>query len=266
MGLSLWLFIENISIMSMIDFMLIVFLCIVLYRYLHGSVAFYILFGLLFVYFFSLGLQKLGFRFMSDIVSQTTHYGIIIIAIIFQPELRTILLSIGNNRIAKQIRKLKNKALDSEMLEKNKAVISHILEALNYLSANYIGATIVIFEGGDISMITNTGVQTDAEVSSKLIESIFVKDSPLHDGALIVQDSKIKAVSCILPVSEKLDLAASRVGLRHKSAVGITEVANGLAIIVSETTGKISYAREGRLYLDKNLNIIASQLHSILNT
>ena len=266
MGDSLSNYLHQMNLMSIIDFMLIIFICLMLYRYLKGSVAFYILFGLLFVYFFSILLNKLGFHFLPEILNQVTRYGIIIIAIIFQPELRNILLTIGNNRIAKLIRKLKNTALDSELIEKNKAIISNVLEALSYCSSNYVGASIVIFESGDISNITNTGVTMNAVVSSKLIESIFSKDSPLHDGAVIIQDGEIVAASCILPVSEKLDLAASRIGLRHKSAVGVTEIANSLAIVVSETTGKISYAREGRLYIDKSLAAISQQLNSILNT
>jgi len=265
MVVFLWFSLPNdLNIMSIISIMLIVFLGILLYRYLKGSVAFYILFGLLFVYGFSYLLFRIGFPFLSDIIKQITNYSIIIIAIIFQPELRSLLLSIGNNRISKLIRKLKNKAFDSEITEKNKLIISQIIETLSYLQNNYIGATIVVFEGGDITSILNTGIELNAEVSSKLIESIFVKESPLHDGAIIIQDGCIKAASCILPVSEKLDLN-TRVGLRHKSAVGITEVANSLAIVVSETTGKISYAREGRLYMDRNLATIAQQLGTILN-
>jgi DNA integrity scanning protein DisA with diadenylate cyclase activity len=189
-----------------------------------------------------------------------------LITIIFQPELRNLLLTIGNNRIAKQLRKLKNKVLDKEITEKNKTIIVGILDSISYFSNNYIGATIVVFESGDISSIVNTGIELDSKVSSKLIESIFAKESPLHDGALVIQDGVVRAAGCILPVSEKLILSASRIGLRHKSAVGVTEIANSLAIIVSETTGKISYAREGRLYIDKNLSVISSQLHNILNT
>lgn len=259
-----WFSLQSLNVMSIISIMLIIFICILLYRYFKGSVAFYILFGLLFVYGCSYLLNRIGFYFLSDIIKQITNYGLIFIAIIFQPELRSILLSIGNNRIAKQIRKLKNKAFDSEITEKNKAIINQIIGALEFLQQNKIGGTIVVFEGGDISTIVNTGINLNASVSSKLIESIFVKESPLHDGAVVIQDGLIKAASCILPVSEKLDLN-SRVGLRHKSAVGVTEVANSLAIVVSETTGKVSYAREGRLYLDRNLDIIAQQLGTILN-
>jgi diadenylate cyclase len=264
MNLSLWFSLQNFNLMSIISVMLIVFLAILLYRYFKGSVAFYILFGLLFVYGISFALNKIGFYFLSNIIKQVTNYGLIFIAIIFQPELRSVLLTIGNNRIAKQIRKLKNKAFDSEITEKNKAIIAQIVEALGFLQLNNLGGTIVVFEGGDISTILNTGIKLNASVSSKLIESIFVKESPLHDGAVVIQDGLVKAASCILPVSEKLDLN-SRVGLRHKSAVGVTEMANSLAIVVSETTGKISYAREGRLYLDRNIATIAQQLGTILN-
>ena len=258
--------IPEFNLMSIIDFMLIIFICILLYRYLKGSVAFYILFGLFFIYFFCLILHKLGFHLISDIIHQVSLYSLVLIAIIFQPELRNLLLTIGNNRIAKQLRKLKNKALDKEITEKNKTIIVGILDSISYFSNNYIGATIVVFESGDISSIVNTGIELDSKVSNKLIESIFTKESPLHDGALVIQDGVVRAAGCILPVSEKLILSASRIGLRHKSAVGVTEIANSLAIIVSETTGKISYAREGRLYIDKNLAVISSQLHNILNT
>lgn len=247
------------------EIMLILILCILLYRYLKGSVAFYILFGLLFVYFFSFLLRKIGFHILPNLISQTAQYGLIVIAIIFQPELRNLLLTIGNNRVAKQLRKLKSSIFDNDNTERAKKQTEQIVEAIKFLTKNKIGATIVLFEKGDISNITNTGIAMNAAISSKLIESIFVKESPLHDGAIVIQEHEIKAASCILPVSEKLDLP-TRIGLRHKSAVGVTEMTNSLAIIISETTGNMSYAKEGRLYMDKPIANIVNKVNTILNS
>lgn len=247
------------------EIMLILLLCILLYKYLKGSVAFYILFGVLFVYFFTFILKKIGFFILPNLISQVTQYGLIVIAIIFQPELRNLLVTIGNNRVAKQLRKLKSSIFDNDNTERAKKQTEQIVEAISYFTKNKIGATIVLFEKGDISNITNTGIHINSTISSKLLESIFVKESPLHDGAVIIQNQEIKAASCILPVSEKLDLPA-RIGLRHKSAVGVTEMTNSLAIIISETTGNLSYAIEGRLFMDKPIATIVNKINTILNS
>jgi uncharacterized protein (TIGR00159 family) len=147
---------------------------------------------------------------------------------------------------------------------KNQTIIDNVSEAVQFLSENKIGAIIVFFEMGDYSNIINTGITINGKISSKLIESIFVKESPLHDGAIIIQSREIKAASCVLPISQKLDLP-ERIGLRHKSAVGVTEVANAISIIVSETTGIISLAREGHLESGISMEELSKQIDNILN-
>ncbi len=255
---------NTFALLNLIEIIILVIVGILIYRYFKGSVAFYILFGLMFVYLFSLFLSYVGFNMLSKVFDEFSKYGFIAILIIFQPELRNILMSIGNNRFSRQIRKIRNSIFESDLSYKNQTIIDNVTEAVQYLSDNKIGAIIVFFEMGDYSNIINTGITINGKISSKLIESIFVKESPLHDGAIIIQSREIKAASCVLPISQKLDLP-ERIGLRHKSAVGVTEVANAISIIVSETTGIISLAREGHLESGISMEELSKQIDNILN-
>jgi uncharacterized protein (TIGR00159 family) len=241
-------------------FILLVFVLLI-YRFLKGSVAFYILFGIVIIYLISLALNYLGFKHLSIVITQINRNGLIILAIIFQPELRKMLMTIGKNEFANKLQNIKKFMSEDDTSSFDETLlINEIAESIWYLSSNKNGAIIVLQQSSDLEKVVETGVRMDSKVASKLIESVFVKDSPLHDGALVIQGNIIRAASCSLPISEHIE-SSERFGLRHKSAIGLTEVCDAIVFVVSETTGGISHVENGVL----TQNISMDQVHQILN-
>jgi len=176
--------------------------------------------------------------------------------VLFQPELRRALEKIGRNRF-KDL--LNFEEADSARI-KTTAVIEEIVKACTDLSSKYIGALIVIERETKIGEIINTGTQVDSHVSSELIKNIFVPDTPLHDGAIVIRNNRIKAAACFLPLTENTNLS-KELGTRHRAALGITEVSDSIAVVVSEESGKISFALNGGL----TRNLTTDTLRKALN-
>ena len=162
----------------------------------------------------------------------------------------------------KRLRSVKRVFIKSKSQDREKNQINAIVEALETMSKKHIGAIIVIQQSSYLNQYSDTGVKIYGEISSKLIESIFSKESPLHDGAVIIEDYLIKVAGCTLPVSENQELP-ERIGLRHKSAVGVTEVSDAVVFIVSEETGKISYAKEGKITIGLDQRMLREKLNRI---
>lgn len=234
-----------------LDILVLLSLIIFIYRFLKGSVAFYILFGLFILTLAGEVFSFFKFKLLIGLYHQFSMYGLIFTTIIFQPEIRRLLLVIGRNKFVNKVKTLKRLFVKGNTEFKEKHQITNILDALLYMSERKIGAIIVIQQSGNLKQYRDTGVKINAELSGKLIEAIFAKDSPLHDGAVIIEDFLIKSAGCTLPVSEN-DKLNERIGLRHKSGVGITEVSDAIVFIVSEETGKISFAEDGNLNMGIN--------------
>ncbi len=176
--------------------------------------------------------------------------------VLFQPELRRALEKIGRSRF----KDLLNFDEAANFRVQTTAVIEEIVKASMELSSKYIGALIVIERDVKIGEIINTGTQLDSQVSSELIMNLFVPDTPLHDGALVIRDNKIKAAACLLPLTDNPNLS-KELGMRHRSALGITEVSDSIAVVVSEESGKISFALNGGL----TRNLTSDTLRKALN-
>jgi len=176
--------------------------------------------------------------------------------VLFQPELRRALEKIGRNRF----KDLLNFEEADRARIKTTAVIEEIVKACTDLSSKYIGALIVIERETKIGEIINTGTQVDSHVSSELIKNIFVPDTPLHDGAIVIRNNRIKAAACFLPLTENTNLS-KELGTRHRAALGITEVSDSIAVVVSEESGKISFALNGGL----TRNLTTDTLRKALN-
>ncbi len=199
-------------------------------------------------------------KMMERILGQFLGAGLVLLVIIFQPEIRRFLFFLGRNtgigdqqfwkRLLKRGREKKS---DNEYL------VNAIIRALKNLARTKTGALMVFTDVGEEKFFANTGVSIHGDISSKLIESIFDKNAPLHDGAMVIADGKILAAGCVLPVSENPDLPA-RVGMRHRAAVGITEQIEAHVFIVSEERGKISYAYRGNI----RMNIRDEHLRELL--
>jgi diadenylate cyclase len=175
--------------------------------------------------------------------------------ILFQPELRRALEKIGRSRF-KDIFGFDETNTQIQIT----AVIEEIVKACMELSAKYTGALIVIERDTKIGEIINTGTQLDSHVSSELIINLFVPDTPLHDGAVIIRDNKIKAAACFLPLTDNPNLS-KELGTRHRAALGITEVSDSIAVVVSEESGKMSFALNGGL----TRNLTSDTLRKALN-
>lgn len=214
--------------------------------------------GIIFILALSLVSDALEINALNWVLQQFLSVGILVFAIVFQPELRRVLEQLGRSKIARQVFGSSKRPRNAQM----ELHVSEIVKALNDMSRKKIGALIVIERSTKLGDVIDTGTVVDAEISSQLIENIFEPNTPLHDGAMIIREERIAAAACILPLTD--DYSISReLGTRHRAAIGITEATDAVTLIVSEETGIISMTREGKLtrYLDtKSLNILLTEL------
>lgn len=185
----------------------------------------------------------LELRILNYILSSFMTYGVIILIVIFQPELRRGLEQLGSNKFSKFF------GFDQNIESKTKENIYRITIAATELSKTKTGALIVLEREIKLKDIIDTGLVIDSEISPQLLVNIFVPNTPLHDGAVIIGDNKIKAAACMLPLASDKDIAKG-IGTRHRAAMGISKESDAIAIVVSEETGKISIAKDGTLIAD----------------
>lgn len=240
----------KISLWDILDVVIVAYLLFQLYKLLRGSIAFNIFIGLLLLYVSWFVVNQLNMDLLSSILDQFVKVGIIILIIIFQPEVRRFLLILGNTTLRQRSnfldRILDRGSIRTSSEEELQAVQEALATAILRMSRRKIGALIVFSRNFQLEGIVSGGVTLNADISQALIESIFAKESPLHDGAVLIENMRIARASTILPVSEKTSLPKS-VGLRHRAAIGLTEKTNAVAIIVSEETGTISIAIADKL-------------------
>lgn len=238
----------DIRFLDIIDVILVGILIYQLYRLVRGSLAFNIFIGLLIVYLASLVVRSLDMELLSGILGQFIGVGMIAILIVFQPEVRRFLLYVGRgSRVGRESIWNKFSVKKWKITTEKETEINTIMKAVDALSRTNTGALIVYAFTSKLQFIANTGLILEAQISAGLIESIFFKNSPLHDGAAIIAENKVLAAKCVLPVSENPDLP-DHLGMRHRAAVGMSEHSDAVSIVVSEERGEVSYAYEGRLY------------------
>ncbi|MCF8247822.1 MAG: diadenylate cyclase CdaA [Saprospiraceae bacterium] len=236
-----------VSLWDVLDVAIVGYLIYRVYLLLRGSIAFNIFIGIVVIYLLWWLVGMLKMDMLSMILSQFVNVGFIIIIIIFQQEVRRFLLMLGNTTLGRRSEVMLRwftRNLDKKIV--NEAANFEIKEALLRMSKEKTGALLVFSNNFELEGIGQSGVQLEAKISKSLLLSIFQKESPLHDGAVVISKGKIQAASCILPVSESADLP-SRIGLRHRAALGISERSNAAAFIVSEETGNISFAANGKI-------------------
>lgn len=195
--------------------------------------------------------ELLDLTILKFLLSNFLTYGMILIIIVFQPELRSALERLGRKNITQ--------FFDVDDKIKDKQVVSEIVKAVEIMSLKKIGALIVIEQSTKINDIVREGVDLSAKVSSELIQTIFNPRTPLHDGAIIIEGNQIKAAKCVLPLASE-NIIPKNVGTRHRAAVGISEVSDALVIVVSEETGTISFVEDGKMKRD----LTGDKLSSIL--
>ncbi len=236
-----------IRIWDILDILIVGYLLYQLYKLLRGNIAFNIFIGLLLLYVIGWLVRELKMDMLSAILGTIMNVGVIVIIIIFQPEVRRFLLFLGDSTLrgrSKFVDRFINRSFQNA--DQDMTLVNILKASIKRLSREKTGALIVLRKNLFLEGIITAGAPLDAIISEPLIESIFNKESPLHDGAVIINNNKIEMASCVLPVSESARLPKS-VGLRHRAAVGITERAGVAVFIVSEETGSISFAFGGKL-------------------
>lgn len=240
-----------IHVVDIIDVLLVAFLAYQIYKLVRGTNVLRIFWAVIIIYLLWQLVTALHMRLSSEILGQFISIGLILLIIVFQPEIRRFLLlvgtktSLGGDTILKRFHFWKSKMND----EASKVDLEPYIQACMHMSQSKTGALIVFIRQNDVNDIITTGERIDAMVSSALLEALFFKNSPLHDGAVLVKGNRVVAARCILPVSSNLDIDPN-LGLRHRSAIGVTEQTDVISVIVSEETGAISYAVEGVIHHD----------------
>jgi len=237
----------SFTVLDILDFMLFGFVVFQIYNLLRGNFGYGLFLGLFLLFFLWWAVNALEMQWMSGLLNQFIRVGVIILVIVFQPEIRRFLFFLGNTTLRKRSPLLSWLLLPKAgtKTDRDRQILA-LYNALLRMSRDKTGCLMVL--SGDIGLeqLIGTGTLLDAVVSRRLIESIFNRNAPLHDGALIISKGRVAAASCILPLSEKGNLP-SDVGLRHRAAVGVTERYGVAAIVVSEETGQISVSHQGSL-------------------
>ncbi|MCR9288109.1 MAG: diadenylate cyclase CdaA [Bacteroidetes bacterium] len=236
-----------VRVWDILDILIVGYLMYRIYILLKGSIAFNIFVGVVLLYMVYWLVSVLDMDLLTVILDQFVKVGVIILVIIFQPEVRRFLLILGNTTL-RQRSNFFGTWLDKnfENSEKRLTKIQEIKSALLRMSKEKTGALIVLSHNIDLESLSHSGVPINADLSQQLLQIIFHKESPLHDGAVVIDKGKILAASCVLPVTESPSLPKNA-GLRHRAAVGITERSNVATFIVSEETGSIGFAFDGKL-------------------
>ena len=245
------------SIKDFIDILLVAFLLYYTYKLMKASGSINVFAGILvFILIWLVVSQVLEMRLLGSIFDKLVSVGVLALIILFQDEIRRFLLTLGSHKRASAlVRFLTGNKKESV----EKADIMPIVMACLNMGKQKVGALIVMEKNIPLDDIVRTGDVIDANINQRLIENIFFKNSPLHDGAMVISHKRIKAAGCILPVSHSLDIP-KELGLRHRAALGVSQETDAYAIIVSEETGGISVAHRGEFHL----RLTAEELERIL--
>lgn len=235
----------TIRFLDVLDILLVAFLLYQLYRLIKGTVAFNIVIGLFSLYLVWLIVKALNMELLGSIMGYFIGVGAIALIIVFHPEIRKFLIFIGANYNLNKLLMLDKLFNSGKTKSINHQQIENIVEACVTMGKTKTGALIVIALETDLNEQINTGEKINAKISSTLIRTIFFKNSPLHDGAIVIRNNRIVAAGCILPLTQKeIDKA---LGLRHRAAIGMTENTDALCIVVSEERGSVSVAQKGEI-------------------
>lgn len=227
-----------------IDIIIVIFLVVKVVKILKGSRAMQLLKGIIFLIVITWISYICNLKILNYILTTIMTYGVILLIVLFQPELRRALEQLGSsNKLTRYF------GLDKDIISKTKEDIYKIVLAVTELSKNKVGALIVIERDIKLKEITSTGVAINSEISPQLLVNIFTPNTPLHDGAVIIKDNKISAAACMLPLASDDDIARE-LGTRHRAAIGMSKESDAIVVVVSEETGKISIAKEGTLIAD----------------
>lgn len=233
----------DVAFSDLIDVVLVAFLLYQIYFLIKGSIASRVFLGYLLVYGFYLIVRALNMELLSTLLGQFMEIGVLALVIIFQPEIRRFLIFVGRSTNIQQYPIL-HRIFQQKSENQNTWELAPVIEAVKKLAASRTGALIAIKKEDPLKRYIESGDLIDAELSKSLLLAIFQKNGPLHDGAVIISDSRIKAARCMLPVSESPHISPV-LGFRHRAAIGLSEHSDAAVIVVSEERGEISLVTEG---------------------
>lgn len=252
----------RITIIDVIDIFAIALLMYYLYKFTRGTQAPSILSGIVAIYILWLVVRAFRMEMLSAVLGHIIGVGVVALIVVFQPEIRRFLQMLGSRN------RKRHGAFLTKLFDFNDTKTSQTdyLEALASacidMSASKTGALIVIQQGVDLEWVAESGIPVDATITSPLLKNIFFKNSPLHDGAALIVAGRIHAAKCILPSTQN-DVPVS-FGMRHRAAIGITEVSDAIVVIVSEETGGISIAQEGQIKVGVAPAALIDELKTLL--
>jgi diadenylate cyclase len=249
----------TIRVIDIIDILLVAFLMFQIYKLIRGTVAIKIFIGIIGIYLFYIIVDLLKMKLLSSILGALIGGGAIVLVVLFQQELRRFLILLGEKYFPNKSFTLEN-LFGQGQIDIEKVRISSIHKACINLAETKTGALIVIARQSSLSLYIETGDILYAQTSSRLLESIFIKNSPLHDGAAIIENDKIISARCVLPFTNNAEILPIY-GMRHRAGLGISENTDAFVIIISEETGEISIAENGELIA----GISKQELWHILN-
>lgn len=249
----------QISILDIIDIVLVAIILFQLYKLIRGTAALSIFIGIFFIYMFWLIVKALNMELIGALLGQVIGVGVIALIIVFQQEVRRFLLVIGNRYMSRRRFAFARIFTTVEDEQGSPKEAEEIVRAVERMAAHHTGALIVIGRKSSLDIYSEGGEPLDAIISAELLETIFFKNSPLHDGAVMIEDSRIFAARCPLPITDSVTLP-TYFGMRHRAALGISEHTDALVIVVSEESGRITVAESG----EAKENISPNELRQIL--
>ncbi|NAS32493.1 TIGR00159 family protein [Flavobacteriaceae bacterium R38] len=253
----------DFKIIDIVDIILVAALLYYIYKLVKGTVAINIFIGIVVVYLLWKLTVALQMKMVSGIIGGFMNIGLIALIIVFQQEIRKFLLMVGSTnftkkgRFIKSFRFLRQDSLDTDIN------VDAIIAACEKMGTSRTGALIVIERNNKLDFVKYSGDKMNIEITQPILESIFYKNSPLHDGAAIIEGNYIVATRVVLPVSNERTIP-QRFGLRHRAAIGISEKTDALVLVVSEETGQISYIKNGEFVLYKNTNELITMIKKAL--
>lgn len=251
----------EIKWVDIVDILLVSLLLYQVYKLMRGSVALSIFFGFLTLYLIFLVVKAAQMELLTAILGQFMGVGVLAVIILFQQEIRKFLLLVGKTTAFNRDTFFNNFWRRDE--DPGKFNLTPVIDASKSLSGSNTGALIVFSKSSPLRFYAESGDELDAVVSKRILLSIFNKYSPLHDGAVIIHDGRIKAARCILPVTDKDNLPAE-LGLRHRAAVGMTEITDTLVVVVSEETGQMSAVENGNIYRNLSTKELRQRINNYL--
>jgi len=247
----------DIGFLDILDIVLMAFLLYSVYRLVRGTVAIPIFIGIVMVYLIWKLTELLHMTLLSTLLGQFINVGVFALIVVFQQEIRKFLLLIGSTRFLKKIKLFDKLKFDKNGNATALTDVKAILDAFQNMSISKTGALVVIQRSNALEFVKNSGDRMQIQVTQPILESIFFKNSPLHDGAALIEGNTITATRVILPVTADIKVP-SRFGLRHRAAIGITEKTDALALVVSEENGVISYFKNGEFIPFDDLDSLKS--------